>query len=70
MIILVNKEQLQFDEARLSEQFPVAMAYVPWQRLEKMYPPETALHRGTLFPELDKPFMGRTVMGGGCRNAQ
>ncbi|MCI8387420.1 MAG: spore coat associated protein CotJA [Clostridiales bacterium] len=52
----------------MSDEFPVAMAYVPWQRLDKMYPPETALARGTLFPELDKPFMGRTVTRGGSCN--
>ena len=49
---------------RLPEGFPPAMAYVPWQELESMYPPETALRQGTLFPELDKPFEGRTIMKG------
>ncbi len=49
---------------RLPEGFPPAMAYVPWQELEAMYPPETALRQGTLFPELDKPFEGRTIMKG------
>lgn len=41
----------------------VAMAYVPWQRLENVYEPEVALQQGTLFPELDKPWM---VGGGHC----
>lgn len=61
-----------FDELRLSGRFPPAMAYVPWQRLDEMYTPETALERGTLYPELDKPFMGCTVMSGQngvCRRA-
>ena len=52
--------------------YPLAMAYVPWQRLDEMYTPETALERGTLYPELDKPFMGCTVMSGQngvCRRA-
>ena len=40
----------------------VAMAYVPWQTLQEVYEPEVAFSRGTLFPELDKPFMG-----GACR---
>lgn len=35
----------------------VAMAYVPWQRLERVYDSDKAFCRGTLFPELDKPFM-------------
>lgn len=39
-------------------QTPVAMCYVPLQMLETVYEPETALMQGTLFPELDKPFLG------------
>lgn len=39
-------------------QTPVAMCYVPLQKLETVYEPETALMQGTLFPELDKPFLG------------
>ena len=51
-------------DMQMGENFPVAMAYVRWQKLDEMYPPELALSRGTLFPELDKPFCGRTVTGG------
>lgn len=43
---------------------PVAMAYVPWQTFKDLYPVEKALHRGTIFEELDKPFMG---IGGCCK---
>ena len=50
----------------IPDDIPLAMAYVRMQRLDKMYPPEAALQRGTLFPDLDKPFCGLTVMGGGC----
>lgn len=39
-------------------QTPVAMCYVPLQKLETVYEPETALMQGTVFPELDKPFLG------------
>lgn len=39
------------------EEFPIAMAYVPWQCWQEVYPPDRALCRGTIFPELDKPFM-------------
>lgn len=35
---------------------PLAMAYVPMQKLENIYEPGHALKRGTLFPELDKPW--------------
>lgn len=37
---------------------PIAMAYVPWQRWNNIYEPCKALMRGTMFPELDKPFLG------------
>ena len=35
----------------------VAMAYVPWQNLNTVYEPDGGLCRGTIFPELDKPWM-------------
>lgn len=42
------------------DQFPIAMAYVPWQHFDKMYEElEKAFHVGTIFPELNKPFTGR-----------
>lgn len=31
----------------------VGYAYVPWQRMEKVYPPNKALCVGTIFPELN-----------------
>ena len=40
----------------------LAMAYVPWQKFEKTYEPQMALKKGTIFPELDKPFWGRRGM--------
>ncbi|WP_037372642.1 spore coat associated protein CotJA [Anaerovorax odorimutans] len=36
----------------------IAMAYVPWQTWNTVYSPELALSQGTLFPELDLPFLG------------
>lgn len=39
----------------------VAMAYVPWQKFTNTYEPQRALMAGTIFPELDKPFLGRKV---------
>lgn len=44
------------------DQFPVAMAYVPWQQWQQVYSVETAINRGTIFPDLDKPFIME-----GCR---
>jgi len=49
----------------MQQQFPVAMAYVPWQFLDKIYENlDEAMFIGTIFPELDKPFMWK---GGCCR---
>jgi hypothetical protein len=36
---------------------PVGMCYVPMQRITNVYEPETAYRQGTLFPDLDKPFL-------------
>lgn len=41
---------------------PIAMAYVPWQEWRAVYEAEKGFHRGTIFEELDKPFMGREVV--------
>ena len=46
------------------DNFPVAMAYVPWQRWNTVYDLEKGLPIGTIFPELNKPFLG---VRGGCR---
>ncbi len=39
----------------------LAMAYVPWQKYTSIYEPDKALREGTIFPELNKPFLGRRV---------
>ena len=36
----------------------VAMAYIPFQQFNTTYTPEQGLEMGTIFPELDKPFLG------------
>lgn len=43
-------------KGEMMDRFPVGMAYVPWQCWGEIYPLNTGLQRGTLFPELDKPF--------------
>lgn len=51
-------EDYSFDEKIAN--YPVAMAYVPWQRFDKMYENlEKGFANGTIFPELNKPFTGR-----------
>ena len=46
-----------------NQNLALAMAYVPMQCLKNAYCLEEALYKGTLFPELDKPFTG---VKGGC----
>lgn len=49
---------------------PLAMAYVPRQSWGQVYDERVALERGTIFPELDMPFLGagrHCMMGGTCR---
>jgi len=36
----------------------VAMAYVPFQQYNVTYAPEKGFEIGTIFPDLDKPFLG------------
>lgn len=45
-------------------EYVVAMAYVPWQHFKTTYELDKALETGTIFPELDKPFL---AVGRGCR---
>lgn len=41
---------------------PIGMMYVPFQKWESPYEPELALSRGTIFPCLDLPFIGREAV--------
>lgn len=42
-----------------AEQCPaLAMAYVPCQKWQNIYAPEVGFNRGTIFADLDKPFLG------------
>ena len=40
------------------DSLPLAMAYVPMQKWKTIYNNDVALNRGTIFPELDLPFLG------------
>ncbi len=44
------------------EDFPLAMAYVPWQKWQNLCEPCKGFQKGTIFEDLIKPFHGR----GGC----
>lgn len=41
---------------------PLAMSYVPWQEWGETYELCKALEIGTIFPELNLPFMGRSCL--------
>ena len=56
-----NHMHEHFDLGYLEKYYPVAMAYVPWQNLETVYDLEKGLREGTIFPELNLPFLR-----GGC----
>ena len=47
--------------------YPLGMVYAPIQEFDCLYDLDKALEVGTIFKELDLPFMGRTVgKGGSC----
>lgn len=50
---------------RPGSDYVLAMAYVPWQKFSSVYETDRALSAGTIFPELDKPFLAAN--GGRCR---
>ncbi len=53
---------------RLPDGFPLASVYAPIQVFRNLYDLDTALSRGTVFKELDLPFLGQTIAKGGtCR---
>lgn len=52
------------EEENEMQSLPLAMAYVPIQHFKTVYELNEALQYGTIFPELNKPFMG---WKGGCR---
>lgn len=40
----------------------LAMAFVPMQSFDTPYEPALAFSRGTIFPALDKPFLGEEAV--------
>ena len=57
-----------YDRCRFDpERMPIAMAYVPWQRFERVYELDKALQIGTIFADLNKPFRGQ---GGKCNECR
>lgn len=46
-------------DAKCIDSLPIAMCYVPIQKWRDLYSADVGLERGTIFSELDKPFLGR-----------
>ena len=46
----------------IDSEYPIAMAYVPWQQWRKLHDLGYGFQCGTIFQELEKPFRGK----GGC----
>lgn len=55
----MNDNSLQDISIFTNQPISFAMAYVPFQQWGRTYDPTLGLERGTIFPELDKPFLGK-----------
>lgn len=45
-----------------TQEISLGMAYVPWQSWETPYELPVGFSRGTIFPKLDKPFIGEEAV--------
>lgn len=52
---------------RATERMPVGMTYTPYQEFIRLYEPCEAICRGTIFCDLDKPFLMTNCQQGGGR---
>ena len=53
------KEEKIFAEP---QNVPLAMSYVPMQVWQKLYSPQDGFARGTIFMQLDLPFIGEEAV--------
>ena len=51
----MHQEEMKINEKMQKEE--LARAYVPFQQAGQLYDMEQSLVRGTVFPELDKPYI-------------
>lgn len=58
-VMTLFSEKEKYMERPYCEDLPLAIASVPMQEFQKLYPPEVALERGTMFDELYLPFEGK-----------
>ena len=71
---VLNCNSSNYDRYRMNdrcrfdpERMPIAMAYVPWQRFERVYELDKALQIGTIFADLNKTFRGQVGKCNECR---
>lgn len=57
-----DAKECPMPKTKFPAELPFAMAYVPFQPWQKPYDTSAALERGTLFPCLDKPFIGEEAV--------
>lgn len=57
----IKKRKRKFSTTELDE-LPLTISYIPMQKIEGTYKDAEALERGTLFPNLDKPFKGKMLV--------
>lgn len=58
-LVLTASESVENPDAKCIDSLPLAMAYVPMQQWRDLYSADVGLQRGTIFSQLDKPFLGR-----------
>ena len=54
-----STDGLTIPRGRFPQDTPLAMAYVSYQEWEDTYAENVALAKGTIFPSLDMPFLGK-----------
>ena len=60
-----SSTNLQQPKTAFPAQTPIGMAYIPFQMWEKPYDDVVGMSRGTIFPSLDKPFIGEEAVNNG-----
>lgn len=49
------------------DETPLAMAYIPFQQWGETYEASVGFKKGTIFPDIDKPFVGKGAVGYGSK---
>ena len=57
-----NLNAIPYNQLFKENKFSYAMAFVPFQPWQNLYEPEVGFTRGTIFVDLDKPFIGEVAI--------